>query len=303
MENTDQLLNVSIIQHQCNADIEKNKQTIEANIKQAANLGSQLIVLQELHSTLYFCQQENTAGFELAETIPGPTTDWLSRIAKQFKIVIVGSLFEKRQAGVYHNTAVVLDSDGSLAGIYRKMHIPDDPGYYEKYYFSPGDLGFKPIKTSVAILGVQVCWDQWFPEGARLMALAGAEILIYPSAIGWHPNESTEIRTAYLHAWQQIQCGHAIANSIPVICSNRHGKEYGTNNSEINFWGNSFICNNLGQIIAQASANADEILSTKLNLSVIETTRKIWPFFRDRRIDAYNDINKRCIDNTTQSKD
>ena len=256
-----------------------------------------MVVLPELHLGPYFCQNEDFNHYDLAQPIPGPTTDILSTVAKKLSIVIVSTIFEKRAPGLFHNTAVVFDKDGSIAGKYRKMHIPDDPGFYEKYYFTPGDLGFKPIETSIGKLGVLICWDQWFPEAARLMALAGAELLIYPTAIGWDNNDKKEEQQRQLDAWITIQRSHAVANGIPVIACNRIGFEQSPDSAAgINFWGNSFIAGPQGEIIKQADDSESSLLTCKLDKSRTEYIRQIWPFLRDRRIDAYNDLTKRFID-------
>ena len=284
-------ITVGLIQHSCSEDVQANLEKSIEGIQQAAESGARLVVLQELHNSLYFCQTEHTDNFSLAETIPGPTTERLSKLARQLQLVIVCSLFEKRTAGIYHNTAVVIENNGQIVGKYRKMHIPDDPGYSEKFYFTPGDMGFLPIKTSVATLGVLICWDQWFPEAARLMALAGAEILIYPTAIGWEPTDNKEEKQRQLESWQIMQRSHAIANAIPVISCNRTGLEHSiTNNSVIDFWGGSFVCGTQGEWIAQAPKNKDHTLIADINLHNIQKTREIWPFLRDRRIDAYEDL-------------
>jgi N-carbamoylputrescine amidase len=268
-------------------------------IGECAKEGAELVVLQELHNTLYFCQTESVEFFDLAEPVPGTSTQFYADLARQHQIVLVTSLFEKRAPGLYHNTAVVFDSDGSIAGKYRKMHIPDDPAYYEKFYFTPGDLGFTPIETTLGKLGVLVCWDQWFPEAARLMALAGAELLIYPTAIGWESSDSPEEKGRQLEAWITIQRSHAIANGIPVVSVNRTGYEPDPSGKTkgIRFWGNSFICGQQGDILAQASNDNDEILVRELDLRRTETVRHWWPFFRDRRIDAYSAVTDRFSDN------
>ncbi len=271
---------------------------LEARIEATAHEGAQLVVLSELHNNLYFCQTENTAYFDLAEAIPGPSTDFFGTLAKRFGIVLVLSLFEKRATGLYHNTAVVIEKDGSIAGKYRKMHIPDDPAYYEKFYFTPGDLGFSPIKTSIGMLGIMVCWDQWYPEAARLMTLAGAEILIYPTAIGWESTDSEEEKSRQLEAWQTIQRAHAIANGIPVVAVNRIGYEAdpsGATNG-ITFWGNSFAVGPQGEWIARATSGQETTLLVDIDVKRSETVRQIWPFLRDRRIDDYKNITKRYID-------
>ena len=291
-------IKVSIVQHDCSNDREANLQKSIDGIKKAAKQGAQLVCLQELHSNQYFCQEENTCNFDLAENIPGPTTDLLQAAAKDNHIVIVASLFEHRASGLYHNTAIVVDSDGQIAGRYRKMHIPDDPGYYEKFYFTPGDLGFTPIRTSLGKLGVLICWDQWFPEAARLMTLAGADILLYPTAIGWDQQDSQEEQQRQLDAWQTVQRGHAIANGIPVIVCNRTGfeKHPVDSNAGIDFWGASFICGPQGEILIQASTDKAETISTEINLALVEKVRRVWPFLRDRRIDGYENIGQRYLD-------
>lgn len=265
-------------------------------IRQAAGQGAQLIVLQELHNTPYFCQTENTELFDLAENIPGPSTDFYGAVAKECGIVLVTSLFERRAAGLYHNTAVVFDTDGSIAGTYRKMHIPDDPAYYEKFYFTPGDLGFRPIQTSLGCLGVLVCWDQWYPEAARLMALQGAEILIYPTAIGWESSDDPEEQKRQLNAWMTVQRGHAVANGLPVVAVNRSGHEPDPSGQTrgIQFWGHSFVAGPQGELLAEAGEAPQEII-IDIDLSRSENVRRWWPFLRDRRIDAYNGIEKRFL--------
>ena len=288
-------IKLSLIQSNTFNSVEENHQHISQQISQAANQNADLILLQELHDTRYFCIDEDSSNFDLAETIPGPATDFYSALANQHKVVLVSSIFEKRTSGLYHNTAVVFDSDGSIAGKYRKMHIPDDPGFFEKYYFTPGDLGFNPVQTSIGKLGVLICWDQWFPEAARLMTLAGADILLYPTAIGWEPDEEANIKKQQLDAWLTIQRSHAIANGIPVASCNRTGTESGSEYAT-QFWGNSFICGAQGEILTQASDNNNEIISAIINLNQSEEIRRIWPYLRDRRIDAYDNIKKRFID-------
>ena len=288
---------VSVVQQPCNKDRQTNLDFSIAKIHEAAAANADLVVLPELHLGPYFCQNEDFNHYDLAQPIPGPTTDILSTVAKKLSIVIVSTIFEKRAPGLFHNTAVVFDRDGSIAGKYRKMHIPDDPGFYEKYYFTPGDLGFKPIQTSIGKLGVLICWDQWFPEAARLMALAGAELLIYPTAIGWDNNDNKEEQQRQLDAWITIQRSHAVANGIPVIACNRIGFEQSPDSAAgINFWGNSFIAGPQGEIIKQADDSESSLLTCTLDKSRTEYIRKIWPFLRDRRIDAYNDLTKRFID-------
>ena len=291
------ILVVSAIQQPCNEDRQTNLDFSMVKIHEAAAANADLVVLPELHLDPYFCQNEDYNNFDLAQAVPGPTTEILSAAAKKLKIVIVSTIFEKRAPGLYHNTAVVLDKDGSIAGKYRKMHIPDDPGFYEKYYFTPGDLGFKPIETSIGKLGVLICWDQWFPEAARLMALAGAEVLIYPTAIGWDAQDSPEEQQRQLDAWITIQRSHAVANGLPVISCNRIGFEQAPDSSNgINFWGNSFIAGPQGEIITQASESETKLLTCTLDSSRIERVRQIWPYLRDRRIEAYGDLSKRFID-------
>ena len=288
---------VSVVQQPCNKDRQTNLDFSIAKIHEAAAANADLVVLPELHLGPYFCQNEDFNHYDLAQPIPGPTTDILSNVAQKLSIVIVSTIFEKRAPGLFHNTAVVFDRDGSIAGKYRKMHIPDDPGFYEKYYFTPGDLGFKPIETSIGKLGVLICWDQWFPEAARLMALAGAELLIYPTAIGWDNNDNKEEQQRQLDAWITIQRSHAVANGIPVIACNRIGFEQSPDSAAgINFWGNSFIAGPQGEIIKQADDSESSLLTCTLDKSRTEYIRKIWPFLRDRRIDAYNDLTKRFID-------
>ena len=288
---------VSVVQQPCNKDRQTNLDFSIAKIHEAAAANADLVVLPELHLGPYFCQNEDFNHYDLAQPIPGPTTDILSTVAQKLSIVIVSTIFEKRAPGLFHNTAVVFDSDGSIAGKYRKMHIPDDPGFYEKYYFTPGDLGFKPIETSIGKLGVLICWDQWFPEAARLMALAGAELLIYPTAIGWDNNDNQEEQQRQLDAWITIQRSHAVANGIPVIACNRIGFEQSPDSAAgINFWGNSFIAGPQGEIIKQADESQSSLLTCTIDKSRSEYIRQIWPFLRDRRIDAYNDLTKRFID-------
>lgn len=291
-------IKVGIIQQSCGNDISNNLCKLHYNIEQVTTAGAQLVVLQELHNTPYFCQTEDTDMFNLAEPIPGPSTNIFSKIASLYGIVLVTSLFEKRAPGLYHNTAVVFDRDGSMAGKYRKMHIPDDPAYYEKFYFTPGDLGFEPIQTSLGKLGVQVCWDQWYPEGARLMALKGAEILIYPTAIGWESTDTNEEKIRQLDAWTTVQRGHAVANGVPVIAVNRVGHEpdpSGQTNG-IQFWGNSFVAGPQGEILAQAGNMEEENLVVELDMTRSENVRRWWPFLRDRRIDEFDNLTRRFID-------
>lgn len=291
-------IKVGIIQQANTSDLRTNLMNLAKSIEACAMHGAQLIVLQELHNTLYFCQTENTQLFDLAEPIPGPSTGFFSELAATHKVVLVTSLFEKRATGLYHNTAVVFDRDGSIAGKYRKMHIPDDPGFYEKFYFTPGDLGFDPIQTSLGRLGVLVCWDQWYPEAARLMALKGAEMLIYPTAIGWDLNDTKEEQMRQLEAWIISQRGHAVANGLPVISVNRVGHEPDPSGqtSGILFWGNSFVAGPQGEILAQAENSIPENLVVEVDMERSENVRRWWPFLRDRRIDAYDALTKRYID-------
>jgi N-carbamoylputrescine amidase len=284
------LVSVALIQESLIQSKQENREKLEAHIKEASK-NAQLLVLSELHDGAYFCQSEDPAVFSLAEPIPGEGSKFYAALAKKYSTVLVSSHFEKRGAGVYHNTALVHDKDGSLAGMYRKMHIPDDPGYYEKYYFTPGDLGITPIETSLGKLGVLICWDQWFPEAARLMALAGAEILIYPTAIGYDPNDTEDEKQRQLDSWITIQRSHAIANSCFVISANRTGFEA----PGIEFWGNSFIAGPQGEILVQANQEFTGALHADVDLNRIETTRRIWPFLRDRRIDSYSELDKRLL--------
>ena len=292
------MLKVALIQQSNTADLKLNRDKLAANITKSAAEGAELVVLQELHESHYFCQVEDPLNFDLAESVPGKTTEFYSRLAKKWQIVLVTSIFEKRATGLYHNTAVVFEKDGSVAGTYRKMHIPDDPNYYEKFYFTPGDLGFKPIQTSLGKLGILVCWDQWYPEAARLMALAGAEILIYPTAIGWTSNDGEEERNRQLDAWLTIQRGHAIANGIPVISVNRTGLEIDISavTPGIEFWGSSFVAGPQGELISVAPRDSDANLIVEIDLNHSENVRRWWPFLRDRRIDAYHDLLKRYLD-------
>lgn len=289
-------LPVALVQERNHGDAAANLDAIEARVAEAASAGARLVLLQELHNGAYFCQHESVAEFDLAEPIPGPSTERLSALAARHRVVLVGSLFERRAAGLYHNTAVVFDADGRFAGKYRKMHIPDDPGFYEKFYFTPGDLGFGPIDTSVGRLGVLVCWDQWYPEAARLMALAGAELLLYPTAIGWDPDDAEDERERQRDAWILSHRGHAVANGLPVLSCNRVGHEpspLGT--SGIRFWGNSHVLGPQGEFLAEAGGEPGVLLA-EVDLARSEDVRRIWPFLRDRRIDAYGDLLKRYID-------
>ena len=291
-------IKVGLVQQANVADLKTNLINLAKNIEECASNGAQLVVLQELHNSLYFCQTENTNLFDLAEPIPGPSTGFYSEIANNLGIVLVTSLFEKRAPGLYHNTAVVFDTDGSIAGKYRKMHIPDDPAYYEKFYFTPGDIGFEPIQTSLGKLGVLVCWDQWYPEAARLMALKGAEILIYPTAIGWESSDTEEEKSRQLNAWIISQRGHAVANGLPVIAVNRTGHESDPSEQTngIQFWGNSFVAGPQGELLAGASNDKNENLIVEIDLERSENVRRWWPFLRDRRIDEYSGLTKRFID-------
>lgn len=302
-------LRVGLVQQACTGERAHNLAHSEAGIRDAAARGAQLVMLQELHTGLYFCQHESTDLFDLAETIPGPSTEWLSQLAKQLGIVLVGSLFERRAPGLYHNTAVVLERDGTLVGTYRKMHIPDDPGYYEKFYFTPGDApalaadgrvrgGFAPIATSVGKLGLLVCWDQWYPEAARLMALAGADLLLYPTAIGMNPADPEDERERQREAWITIQRAHAVANGLPVLVANRTGFEPDPTRQTggAQFWGSSFVAGPQGEFLAQAGRDAPEVLVVDVDLARSENVRRWWPFLRDRRVDAYGDLTRRFRD-------
>lgn len=290
-------MKVGLVQQKNTADIPANIQKLQDNIRKAAAMGAELVVLQELHNGLYFCQTENTEIFNQAESIPGPSTETFGKLAKELGIVLVLSLFERRAPGLYHNTAVVLEKDGSIAGKYRKMHIPDDPAYYEKFYFTPGDLGFEPIDTSVGRLCVLVCWDQWYPEAARLMAMRGAEMLIYPTAIGWESTDTEEEKKRQLNAWITVQRGHAVANGLPVITVNRTGHEpdpSGQTNG-IQFWGNSFVAGPQGELLAEFTNEQEEVRVVEVDKSRSENVRRWWPFFRDRRIDAFDGLTKRFL--------
>lgn len=291
-------MKTGIIQQHNTADIQDNRQRLAESIRSLAKQGAELIVLQELHSSLYFCQTENVDLFDLAETIPGPSTDFFGALARELQVVIVTSLFERRAPGLYHNTAVVLEKDGSIAGKYRKMHIPDDPAYYEKFYFTPGDLGFHPIQTSVGRLGVLVCWDQWYPEAARLMALQGADMLIYPTAIGYESSDTPDEQERQRMAWQTVQRGHAVANGLPVVTVNRTGHEPDPSKQTngIQFWGTSFVAGPQGELLYEAPRDSETTAIIDVNLQHSEQVRRWWPFLRDRRIDHYDDITKRFID-------
>ena len=292
-------MKIGIIQQRCGSDVTANKERLAQHIREAASAGAELVVLQERHNSLYFCQTEDTDNFDLAEPIPGPSTSFYGALAKELGVVIVTSLFERRATGLYHNTAVVMERDGSIAGKYRKMHIPDDPAYYEKFYFTPGDIGFHPIDTSVGRLGVQVCWDQWYPEGARLMALQGAEILIYPTAIGYESSDTDEEKQRQREAWTTVQRGHAVANGLPVVAVNRTGHEddpSGQTNG-IDFWGSSFVAGPQGEMLYRASETEEEVVVVEVDMKRSENVRRWWPFLRDRRIEEFNGLCKRFLDN------
>ncbi len=291
-------MKVALIQMSCTPNVEFNLQKLAKGIAQAAQRGAQLVLLQELHNTPYFCQTENPDLFDLAEPIPGPSTDFFGTLARQFGIVIVTSLFERRAAGLYHNTAVVIEKDGTIAGKYRKMHIPDDPAYYEKFYFTPGDLGFEPIDTSVGRLGVQVCWDQWYPEGARLMALRGADLLIYPTAIGYESSDTPEEQARQREAWTTVQRGHAVANGLPVIAVNRTGHEPDPSGQThgIQFWGSSFVAGPQGEFLYRAEIDEEVVAIVDIDLQRSENVRRWWPFLRDRRIEEFAPLAKRYLD-------
>ncbi len=291
-------MKTGIIQLRCTEDVQANRKHLEENIARAAAMGAELVVLQELHDSLYFCQVESTDNFDLAVSIPGPVTEHYASLAKQHGIVLVTSLFEKRATGLYHNTAVVFEKDGSIAGRYRKMHIPDDPAYYEKFYFTPGDLGFHPIQTSVGRLGVQVCWDQWYPEGARLMALQGADMLIYPTAIGFESTDTPNEQARQREAWITVQRGHAVANGLPVVSVNRVGYEPDPSQQTngIQFWGSSFVAGPQGEILHQASQTEEEVTVVDIDMKRSENVRRWWPFLRDRRIEEFAPLTRRFID-------
>ena len=289
---------VGLVQQSCTANKVGNMEKLAQGIAHAAEQRAELVVLQELHNTLYFCQSEDTNLFDLAEPIPGPSTEFYGSLAKKHNIVLVTSLFERRAAGLYHNTAVVFERDGSIAGTYRKMHIPDDPAYYEKFYFTPGDLGFHPIQTSVGRLGVQVCWDQWYPEGARLMALQGAELLIYPTAIGYESSDTTQEQERQREAWTTVQRGHAVANGLPVIAINRTGHEPDPTGQTrgITFWGSSFVCGPQGELLHRSPTDTEEVAVVAIDLCRSENVRRWWPFLRDRRIEYFAPLSRRFID-------
>lgn len=299
MSTSSRILRVGLVQQSCSADVEANKQKLARNIADVAQQGAQLVILQELHNSLYFCQTENTELFDLAEPIPGPSTDFYGELARKHHIVLVTSLFERRAAGLYHNTAVVFEADGTIAGKYRKMHIPDDPAYYEKFYFTPGDMGFQPIDTSVGRLGVQVCWDQWYPEGARLMALRGAELLIYPTAIGYESSDTPEEQERQREAWTTVQRGHAVANGLPVLAVNRTGHEPDPSGQTrgISFWGSTFVAGPQGELLYRAPKDEEVNTVVDIDMKRSENVRRWWPFLRDRRIEEFAPLSKRFLDN------
>ncbi len=290
----DSKFSVGLVQMRCSPDQNQNLERAIRGIRDAASKGAEIICLQELFSSQYFCREENADLFDLAESIPGPSTESLAAVAKELQVSIVASLFEKRAQGLYHNTAAILDADGSLIGIYRKMHIPDDPLYYEKFYFTPGDLGFQNFETKYSRIGVLVCWDQWYPEGARITSLQGANVLFYPTAIGWHPAEKAEFGEAQLDAWRTVQRAHAISNGVFVAAVNRTGYE-GSPESGLEFWGNSFVSDPFGRVMAQASADKEEVLVVECDPKKMDETRRNWPFLRDRRVDAYSPISSRWL--------
>lgn len=291
------ILRVALLQETDRGSVAANLDAIETGLREAAAAGAELVLLQELHNGPYFCQHESVSEFDRAEAIPGPSTERIGALAEELKLVVVASLFERRAAGLYHNTAVVFDRSRAIAGRYRKMHIPDDPAFYEKFYFTPGDLGFEPIRTSVGKLGVLVCWDQWYPEAARLMALAGAELLLYPTAIGWDPQDEDAEKQRQREAWITVQRGHAVANGIPLLACNRTGFEAAPEGGRgLQFWGTSFVAGPQGEFLAQAGTDARELLTVDIDLARSENVRRIWPFLRDRRIDAYDDLLRRFRD-------
>lgn len=296
MSQRSSIVNLGLVQHRCTAVPEENLLRAEAGVREAAARGAQIVCLQELFQSLYFCQSEDHDFFKLAEAIPGPTTTRLSALAKELGVVLIASLFEKRAPGLFHNTVAVLDADGSYLGKYRKMHIPDDPLFYEKFYFTPGDLGFRAWDTAFGKIGVCICWDQWYPEAARLTALHGAQILFYPTAIGWHPAEKAEYGARQHAAWETVQRGHAVANGCYVAAPNRVGHEAPAGGPGLEFWGQSFVADPAGEVIARASVTDEEVLIVRVDLALVEFQRQHWPFFRDRRIEAYGDITRRMID-------
>ena len=295
MNGTPSTFKLGLIQMSCSTDVEENLKKALSQVEQAATRGAQVICLQELFRSQYFCQTEDPKLFDLAESIPGPSTDALSAVARRHQVVIVGSLFERRDAGVYHNTAIILDADGTLLGTYRKMHIPDVPLYYEKYFFTPGDQGYRTFDTHYGRIGALVCWDQWYPEGARLTALQGAKVLFYPTAIGWHPSEKAQYGLSQRDAWRTIQRAHAIANGVYVAAVNRVGHE-GPSDGGLQFWGSSFVCDPFGVVLSEAAEDREEILIVECDLAHLESVRRHWPFLRDRRIDSYGDIVRRLVD-------
>ncbi|MCL5005485.1 MAG: carbon-nitrogen hydrolase [Acidobacteria bacterium] len=294
---------VGMVQMACAPDPRRNLRRAIAGIQKAVRKGAAMVCLPELFRSRYFCQREDVRFFDLAESIPGPTTEALAKVAQKTQVVLIAPVFERRAAGVYHNSAAVIDSNGKLAGLYRKMHIPDDPGYYEKFYFTPGDLGFHAVSTSVGTVAPLICWDQWYPEAARLVALEGAGIIFYPTAIGWHPHEKEAYGTAQRDAWKTVQRGHAIANGIYIVAANRVGFEEGADGGGIEFWGSSFVADPQGVVIAEASADREEILLADIDLDHLEDVRRNWPFLRDRRIDAYQGLERRCVDQETGSRE
>ena len=295
--NTQNNLTIALVQMACGADSNENVSAAVARVEEAARCGAKVVCLPELFRSQYFCQTEDAALFDLAEAIPGPSTEALGKVARQLNVVIIVPVFERRTAGIYHNSVVVVDSDGSIAGLYRKMHVPDDPAYYEKFYFTPGDKGFQAIQTSVGKIGTLICWDQWYPEAARLTTLQGAEMLFYPTAIGWHPSEKAQEGESQRSAWQTIQRSHAIANGVFVAAVNRVGHEKSdTGGDGIEFWGSSFVCDPFGTVLAEASIDKEEILLAEVNMGRVEEVRRHWPFLRDRRVDAYGGITKRFFD-------
>lgn len=296
MKSSSSVVKLGLLQHACSAEPKTNLAKTLALAERAAKQGAQIICTQELFRSQYFCQNEDHENFKLAEPIPGPSTAAFQKLAKKHSVVVVASLFEKRAAGVYHNTAVIIDADGSLLGMYRKMHIPDDPLFYEKFYFTPGDLGFKAWQTRYGRIGVLICWDQWYPEGARLTAMQGAEILFYPTAIGWHPKEKKEYGTNQHGAWELIQRSHAVANGCYVAAVNRIGLEQPIGGDGLEFWGQSFVAGTSGQILAKASVDKEEVMIVPVDLTKVDVTRTHWPFLRDRRIDAYGGLTQRLID-------
>lgn len=295
--NTENNLTIALVQMACGADSDENVSAAVAKVEEAARRGARVVCLPELFRSQYFCQREDPALFDLAEPVPGPSTEALSEVAGKLNVVMIVPVFERRTAGLYHNSVVVIDSDGSIAGLYRKMHVPDDPAYYEKFYFTPGDRGFQAIQTSAGKIGTLICWDQWYPEAARLTTLQGAGILFYPTAIGWHPSEKAREGESQRSAWQTIQRSHAIANGVFVAVVNRVGHEKSVAGGDgIEFWGSSFVCDPFGTVLAEASIDKEEILLTEVNLSRVEEVRRNWPFLRDRRVDAYGGLTKRFFD-------